>query len=153
MTQSFIPQTKFRPYFTAEELSHIISLVQSAPDSEINRRVFSYLQTFAIKINHSIVKPAIELEGTKKDRIVNLILDETTPLKEIYDKKSRAQNLYVLWAAQKNNKSIAAAAYVFTPTDLTLIHQYRYENDLMTPEESDQYENELFKSTSSPKIS
>ena len=148
MSQAFKSETKFRPYFTREELSHIISLVQSAPDSEINRKVFSYLQTFAIKINHSIVKPAIQLEGTKLDKIINLIMppEESSSTEHIVDKEIHKRSLFNSW----NGDKLA----IFTPVELNLIHQYRYESDLMTPEESQRYENELFKSsTSSTKIS
>ncbi len=114
---------KFRPYFTHAQLSEIIRCCKLASS---DLALLTYLESFSLKINHGIIDPAISLKPTLESRLG--LATNTGP--EPYS----PAELYNIWKANPE--------YI-RPADLIKVQQYRWENELMTPEEARHYEDSL----------
>jgi len=101
---------KFRPYFTHSELEEVISCVKK---SSSNLTLLRYLESFSIKIKHGTVAPSSEYESPSE----KLGFTATPVSKD--DAKNAAYAKWLNYPAS------------CTSTEMTLVHEYRYENDLM----------------------
>ena len=115
------PKSKYRPYFTPSQLGEIIRCVKIASqDSALIR----YLEIFSLKIDHGIQAPALNLAPTLGEKL-ELGLDEPSQSLE-----TKRHNAYLTWLSYPNQCS---------PFEIELTHLYRFENDLMSPEEETIY--------------
>jgi len=111
---------KYRPYFTPSQLGEIIRCVKIASqDSALIR----YLEIFSLKIDHGIQAPALNLATPIEDK---LELEDSSS-ENLSDKRAFS---FVKWS--QNPASC-------TPLEIELTHLYRFENDLMSPEEETIY--------------
>lgn len=122
---------KFRPYFTLSEMEELISCLKESPSPK-RLGIASYLEIFIHKANSGINKPA---HRTKPTIDVSLGF---TPDPEL----TIEQLKYLAWIKQttKPNEQLTAR-------EIELSKQYRYENDLMSPQEEAEYEKIFLRST------
>lgn len=121
--------TKYRPYLTPQELDIIISSLKTTSS---NVSLIRYLEDFAHKISRDSIKPNLTLKPSLEDK-----LELNAP---------RARTMDSLIAL----KSLAYQKWLTNPTkctssELARVHMYRYENDLMSPEEETEYESKIDK--------
>jgi hypothetical protein len=120
---------KYRPYFTSIELSELISALKETPKPS-RIALIRYLEGFALKISHGIISSAHTLEPSMSEK---LELDQTR--QEIIDSiGSKRFNAYRKWRDFPNK---------CTPGEIEMSQMYKYENDLMTPEEELELEKSL----------
>jgi hypothetical protein len=112
-------KAKYRPYFTASELSEVIRCVKL---SSQNISLLRYLESYALKISHGVIAESITLQPTLVD---SLELD--SPDSSLESKRSKA---YAKWLSSPQT---------CTPLEIELAHLYRFENDLMSQEEETIY--------------
>lgn len=126
MSLSSAHRHKYRPYFSSEELLELIDLLKAHPSP---RRIAmsQYLETFTLKIRHSVIIPALT---TKPD------LMERLGLKPELRSEHLEENIYSRWKL---------APETCTPEDLAVVMEYRYTKSIMTPKEEIEYETKLFK--------
>lgn len=125
---------KFRPYFSAAELTAVISALkfQAVP---ANRNLIRYLETFAIKIERGVVVPASTLAPTIEQKLGfapaenNSIPEESLP------------------ALCTSYEMFPAERIRFSPRQLEAIQSYRFANDRMTEKEEREYVQSLPKTT------
>lgn len=116
-------KTKYRPYFTASELGEVIRCVKV---SSQNISLLRYLESYALKISHGVITESITLQPTLAD---SLELDSpTSPLNSSLE--SKRAKAYTKWLSSPES---------CTPLEIELTHLYRFENDLMSPEEESIY--------------
>jgi hypothetical protein len=125
--QSSQSSTKYRPYFSSAELQEIIRCVKT---SSTNLSLLRYLESFALKINHGTIDPQLTIKPTVTlEQKLGLAPAISTPQQE--DNISSLVHTY------------NTAPTLLKPAELSRIHQHRYENDLMSPEEESLYEASL----------
>ena len=113
---------KYRPYFTAPELSEIIASLKENPTP--NRLAISrYLESFNLKITHGVISPSHTLEPSIEQKLG--FASEPT-FGEMTDEK-----LFNIW---KSNPTLLNAL------EIAKVLDYRYRTNLMTPEEEKTYE-------------
>ena len=118
---------KFRPYLTPTELELIISsLATTNPSSPL----IKYLKTYQLKIDNGLLSPQI---NTAPTLIEKLELDTISPRQNNIPSKSLAR-----LKLEAYNKWLDNPAKC-TILELDRAMLYRFENDLMTPEEEDNY--------------
>lgn len=120
MSQPTQNKTKYRPYFTASELGEVIRCVKL---SSQNISLLRYLESYALKISHGVIAESITLQPTLAD---SLELDSPSPA-SLESKRAKA---YTKWLSSPES---------CTPLEIELTHLYRFENDLMSPEEESIY--------------
>ena len=128
-------EQKFRPYFTTAELTEIIRCVKTA---STNNHLLSYLEAFAIKIDRGIMNPQLT----------------TSPAQSLESKLGLGGSIIPslpgpipptsaeLFTIYKSNPEY------LSPSQLSIVHTYRWENGLMDEEESSRFEAALFDGTS-----
>jgi len=127
---------KYRPYFSSLELSEIIECLKTHPiQSPLRIAIMRYLEGFAIKINNGILDKALEIKGTKTQQLVRALDLDNTEATNLGRRKQDKYDLYIRWM---NNE-------ILTIPQIELVMEYRYENDLMNPEEESAYESKLLK--------
>lgn len=119
-------EQKFRPYFTAAELTYIIRTLKSAPAPAIG--LIRYLEGFAIKIERGVVAAQLELKESLESK---LGLSASRPPEE------SLQNLATLWESYPESRT------KFTPAQLESIAAFRWENGRMNEQEENDYEKSL----------
>jgi hypothetical protein len=120
---------KFRPYFTSQELSIIISCLKKNPTPE-TLAISKYLETFNIKINTGIIQSQLTLAPTMEEKL-GFIDTQDDDINNPNRLPALRLAAYLKW--QRDPKSV-------TILELSRVMQYRYENDLMTQEEEIEYE-------------
>lgn len=123
-------QPKFRPVMTENMLRECYSDVREGETKE-------YLRKFLVKIGAGLTAPGyIPTPTNSKNTIANSLgfTEEAENPFIPYTKRNPAE-LYNKW--QQDPLSV-------TSSELELIHTYRWENDLMSEEESQEYEKKLF---------
>jgi len=111
---------KYRPYFTAPELSEIIASLKEKPTP--NRLAISrYLESFNLKITHGVISPSHTLEPSIEQK-----LGFASTVRELSD-----EELYQNWKASPT---------LLNPSEIARVLDYRYRSNLMTPEEEKAYE-------------
>lgn len=115
---------KFRPAFSAPEIQYLIDLcnLDSRPETaEMGFNIASRLKVFALKINLGITGPAFTSEPVRS-------LEEKLGMDMPEEKRLAA---FQKWKLSPN---------LCTDLERKLANTYRYENNLMTKEEEEQYE-------------
>ena len=116
---------QYRPYLSHPAIKEIIRCLETAPTTSLP--LLTYLRQYEFKISQEFLQPQHTLAPSLTER-----LGESIP--QASPKKSPA-DLFRQW--QENPSSIL-------PSDFPIVQQYRWENSLMTPSESAQYEASLF---------
>ncbi len=119
---------KFRPYFTAAELQEIITCLKSHPTPR-RLTICQYLESFALKINHGIVSPAHVNNPSLEQKLGFQNLDPSTPIPISHNLTGEAA--YNKWFLDPKSA---------TPKEIAEAMNWRYLNDLMSPEEEAEYE-------------
>jgi hypothetical protein len=114
---------KFRPYFTASELTEVLRCVSKESQ---NLQLISYLRIFQAKITNE----AVSVQYTTKPSIEDS-LELGEPKEPILDFKTQRELAYSKWARNPSSCSMQ---------ELARAQMYRYENDLMTAEEEIEYQ-------------
>ena len=120
-------QQKFRPSLTLQEISYlldVIALDQTESKQYLRESVRSKLQIFSLKAKHGLVSAAYS--ASPKLDISDALGDSISPAE-----KRRAA--FVLFQQNPN---------LCTPAQYNQAQTFRYENNLMTPEEEESYESE-----------
>lgn len=114
---------KYRPYFTLSELEHITQCVKS--NNPLNLSLIQYLDKYILDIksghrqeNHTLKPTISESLGFTRPESPN---DSINPelLLQIYHRDSGFKSLSI--------------------REIKILQKYRYENDLMSPEEESTY--------------
>ena len=122
-------ETKFRPYFSPAELTEIIRCVKA---SSTNQSLLAYLEAFAIKIKHGVMQPQLTTAPSLESKL-GLAGSSMSALPGPIP--PTPAELYTIW---KSNPEF------LSPPQLSIVHTYRWENGLMTDEESSRFETALF---------
>ena len=117
-------KTKYRPYFTASELGEVIRCVKV---SSQNISLLRDLESYALKISHGVITESITLQPTLADSLELDSPDSPSTDSSLESKRSKA---YAKWLSSPQT---------CTPLEIELTHLYRFENDLMSPEEESIY--------------
>lgn len=115
---------KYRPYFTLPELNTLIESLEKTMESPA---LLVYLRGFRDKITVGSVAPQITLAPSISTK---LGLDDPAPTNHQFARKLAYQK----WLDSPSKLSVY---------ELEAAQAYRYENDLMTPEEEKAYETKL----------
>ena len=119
-------EQKFRPYFSAAELTLIIQTLKSSPAPALG--LIRYLEGFAIKIERGVISPALALQESMESR---LGLSTSVPSEQ------SMENLATLWESYQDSRA------KFSPAQLESLHAWRYENNKMSPAEEAIYEKSI----------
>lgn len=121
--------TKFRPYFTIEELEETIRCVSISSN---NLHLLHYLRSFRDKISLGKISPNLSLAPAKKSFTDSLELSDSTSASkpQIVSNETLRQAAYIKWSINPETCTI---------TELSLVQTYRFENDLMSPEEEAEF--------------
>lgn len=120
--------TKFRPYLTVSELETIISSLRTNGE---NPGLIYYLSGFRDKITVGRMAPQLATKPTLTDKLE--LSSSSVSVQNLSEQRLRA---YTKWITSPNLCSIQ---------ELARARMYRYENDMMTPEEESEYESTLDK--------
>jgi len=119
--------TKYRPYFLASSIDEIIRCLKlGSSDIELIR----YLETFRAKISFDAVSKVVATPRFTIEDKLGFGPSPATALSITIDK----EHCYNLWCLSPEK---------LTMKELELAHTYRYENDLMTPEEEADFEKQI----------
>lgn len=123
----------FRPYLTREELDSLLILLSSSASlsSTIHKNIYKKLKTLTLKIDEEIISAAYT---TKRIPIEDSLGFSTSKSKENFTKV--VEQLYEEWKTPETRIKLTLA-------EIKLVQDYRYRNDLMTPEEEAEYETNL----------
>lgn len=124
---------KYRPVLSESAISHILSLARKDISHPSSLEIISSLAPFEYKIRNDSVSPAYTLTPT-------MSLAEKTGFSspKKYSPEKSIPELYNSWKVSDSAS--------FTVQELTLIAQYRFENDLMSPEEEISFQNQFMNS-------
>lgn len=114
-------RSKFRPYFTTAQLAEIIRCVKA---SSKDLSLIYYLESFALKLKHSIIQPAHTSQPPLEEK-----LGFSSPVSAI-NQSIPPSELYATFLISPQS---------LTPPELEKVHQYRFENDLMDQDEEGEY--------------
>lgn len=117
---------KFRPYFTREELLEIISALKSSPTPR-RLTLCQYLEIYLVKINHGIIKPSHTLEPSLESKL------------GFSEQSSGVPISHELTGEMAYNKHLINPLNC-TPKEIAEAMDWRYRNDLMSPDEEKAYE-------------
>lgn len=119
---------KYRPYFSTEELSLVISVLKqhSTPQSLALSR---YLETFNIKISSGLIQSQLTLAPTMEDKL-GFTDTQNADIANANRLPSLRLAAFLKW--QRDPSSV-------TILELSRVMEYRYENDLMSPAEEESY--------------
>ena len=121
--------TKYRPYFTVDEIDHILSSLKATSS---NITLIRYLDDFAHKISRDSLKPNLTLKPTLEDK-----LELDAPRAKTMDSLVALKNqAYQKWITNPSK---------CTSSEIARVHIHRYENDLMSAEEEAEYESKIDK--------
>lgn len=135
---------KYRPSLTRPQLTHLLGLCKrdgSIPSLSIAR----ILAVLDVKIEHSVVGPAYTLAPPRESLESSLgfaaqespKVDISTILHmEVAAKRTEKSRLYDRWLESPQNLSVP---------ELERVQEFRFEEDLMSESESQEYEAALFK--------
>jgi hypothetical protein len=113
---------KYRPYFTAPELSEIIASLKESPTP--NRLAISrYLESFNLKITHGVISPSHTLEPSIEQKLGFAPATQTAEFSDV--------DLFNIWRCDPT---------LLKPYEIAKVLDYRYRNNLMTTEEEKAYE-------------
>jgi len=119
--------TKYRPVLTAAQIQHIILLCKNDL-STLSIELIGVLAPFAAKIANAAIAPAYTT--TAKPSIISELGFSTEPIIKDSDE------IIAEWYAKQQVEGNANLSL----TQLEAIQDWRYRNDMMTPEEEATYE-------------
>lgn len=117
---------KYRPYLTESELSEILGALKSSP-SPSRMSLITYLDNYLTDISRGTRLP---------NHIAKLSFTDTLALENPPDTSDQDSKLYQTWLINPSSLS---------PKQLSIVLNYRYLNDLMSPEEETSYEQSQLK--------
>jgi hypothetical protein len=117
---------KFRPYFTASELTEVIRCLKTG---SANKALIRYLETFAIKIEHGVMAANITLKPTIAEKLG--MADRLPGTRTLQEQRADA---YTKWSQDPSK---------CTSQEIARCLMYRYENDLMSESEEREYEQKI----------
>ncbi len=119
---------KFRPYLTAQQLHYFLDLCKNdnrAETSAIRNSTIKYLKLYIAKYELGGLTPAYNQSATPRTSIADRLgLDLSDPAQ-------RKEAAYATWSA---NPALCSSE------EIKLATLYRYENNLMSPEEEEEFE-------------
>ena len=121
---------KFRPYLTLQQIKYFIELADSDNRSEteaLRLKSLRELRLFVAKNDLGLVRPALIIADKKT-------MAEQLGLATATDPAATREQAYQLWTMNPQ---------LCTDHQIQLAQLYRYENDLMSPDEEQRYESEL----------
>ena len=123
---------KYRPYLTIQQIKYFIQLAEAdnrAETEHLRLKSLRELGLFVAKNDLGLVRPALTVTGQKtiEDKL-GLGLGQGA------DVATSREEAYNLWCMDPQ---------LCTDQQVKQARLYRYENDLMSPEEEAQYESEL----------
>ena len=125
-TNTNLPQSKikFRPSLTAGQIEHIIHILSTAGEnSPLNQSCLKALRMFSLKAQHGIVSPShLALGRESLESSLGFTTSEPVTTVEL---------LYRVWQTHPTT---------LTPAQLQQVQSYRYQNNLMSPEEEQEYD-------------
>lgn len=125
-TDPNLPQSKikFRPSLTAGQIEHIIHILATAGEnSPLNQSCLKSLRMFSLKAQHGIVSPShLALGRESLESSLGFTTSEPVTTVEL---------LYKVWQTHPTT---------LTPAQLQQVQSYRYQNNLMSPEEEQDYD-------------
>lgn len=125
-TDPNLPQSKikFRPSLTAGQIEHIIHILSTAGEnSPLNQSCLKSLRMFSLKAQHGIVSPShLSLGRESLESSLGFTTSEPVTTVEL---------LYKVWQTHPTT---------LTPAQLQQVQSYRYQNNLMSPEEEQDYD-------------
>lgn len=119
-------EQKFRPYFSAAELTLIIRTLKEAPAPALG--LIRYLETFSIKIERGVISSSLTLQESMESRL---------GLVSTGRKDQSTENLVTLWESYPESRA------KFSPAELETIQAFRYKCGRMSPEEENEYEKSI----------
>lgn len=126
-------RAKYRPYFSLQELELLSSLLQK--HRPIEKGIIRYLSKYISDIKDGLREPNHVNQPTLVESL-GMGFDEST---QIASKALVGKECFDLW---NNNIPLS-------PAQITLVLEYRYENNLMSLEEEEAYERNLMNSSKS----
>lgn len=124
------PNLKFRPSLTAGQIEHIIHILSTAGEnSPLNQSTLRALRMFSLKAQHGIVSPS-HLALGRESLESSLGFTQDAPVTTV-------ELLYRVWQTHPTT---------LTPAQLQQVQSYRYQNNLMSPEEEQDYDMKLLNS-------
>ena len=121
------PNLKFRPSLTAVQIEHIIHILSTAGEnSPLNQSTLRALRMFSLKAQHGIVSPSHLALGRESLESSLGFSTTHTPAKT-----TTVELLYQVWQSHPTT---------LTPTQLQQVQSHRYQNNLMSPEEEQEYD-------------
>lgn len=127
------PKQKFRPYLTLDELKLISKELKQSGGVHL-LPLIKYFDTYTLEIESGLRKHNHE---TKPTPTLEERLGLATPNPEKHSQQQFPRpNKKFLYEAWKRKETL-------TYDELQRVHQYRYENSLMTLEEEQKYESEI----------
>lgn len=123
------PSNKFRPYLTMQQIRYFIELAESDTRAEtegLRLKSLRELKLFVAKSDLGLVNSALTVVGktSTAEKLGFSIDTNDTP-------EQKREKAYQLWCV---NPQLCSDA------DIKLAQLYRYENDLMSPDEEAEYE-------------
>lgn len=128
----------FRPYLTEQEILYLLSLTASQIHNPTALGVHKKLKALTYKISENLVTPAYthaRNSESLEEKLGFSTLSEISPQGKDTLEKIK-QELYTLWSNPETRTKL-------TIPELELVSEFRYTNDLMTPEEEAEYEQTL----------
>lgn len=126
-----LPQSKikFRPSLTAGQIEHIIHILSTTGEnSPLNQSCLKSLRMFSLKAQHGIVSPSHLALG--RESLESSLGFSAEPV-------TTTDLLYQVWQTHPTT---------LTPAQLQQVQSYRYQNNLMSPEEEQEYDMKLLNS-------
>lgn len=115
---------KFRPYFSLPELDELLACLKERPSNKLRITLIKYLETTKIKAQAGLMTSQYTVKPSIEQRL------GFTNEPSISETKRTA---YEKWSDSTKD---------CTPREIELAMLYRYENDLMSPEEEAKFEEE-----------
>jgi hypothetical protein len=120
---------KYRPYFTLQELKKIQEAISNASVSDLTLAgIYNYLYKYISDIEHGLRKENHVLQPSIEEKLGFSEPNQSNP-----PAIGTPEQLYNRWKLNQ----------LMSPAELTIIQQYMYENDLMSPEQERDYEKSI----------
>lgn len=126
---------KYRPYLTMQQIKYFIELAESDNRSEteaLKLKSLRELKLFVAKSDLGLVNSALTVVG-KQSTAEKLGFSNDGNSNELTPAEQRAK-AYQLWSVNPN---------LCTDEQITMARLFRYENDLMSPDEEAEYESNM----------
>lgn len=123
-------RTKYRPYFTSDEMLELITSLKENPTPK-RLKLIQYLESFNLKITHGLIEPSQINKPSLAESMG--FLEESSKISLLTPDKRR-EIAYKLWLVNPSS---------CTPSQLKDVNEYRYANKLLSAEEQIAFEKSL----------